>query len=125
LDPDPHRSPDEGEVMTEEPVKDERQTGEPTPGDDAITKLRNEFQEQFSTLKTTFETENKKNLDLIDKLTKENEDLHRALIRSAQMPPAEPAPQKTEEELYAERIIELSKKSKMIEKRNRGIFDAD
>ena len=109
--------------MTTE-AEDQKKT-DPQQSEDPIAKLRDEFQTQFTQLKTTFETENKKNLDLIDKLTKENEDLHRALIRSAQMPPAEPAPQKTEEELYAERIIELSKKSKMIEKRNRGIFDAD
>lgn len=103
---------------TEQP----KQTEQP-PAEDPIAKLRDEFQTQFTQLKTTFETENKKNLETISQLRKENEDLHRALIRSAQMPKEEPPPQKTEEEIYADKIIALSERSKQIERLNRGIFD--
>lgn len=102
--------------------EDQKKT-DPQQSDDPIAKLRDEFQTQFTQLKTTFETENKKNLETISQLQKENEDLHRALIRSAQMPKEEPPPQKTEEEIYADKIIALSERSKQIERLNRGIFD--
>ena len=92
--------------------------------EDPIAKLRDEFQTEFTQLKTTFETENKKNLETISQLQKENEDLHRALIRSAQMPKEEPPPEKTEEEIYADKIIALSERSKQIERLNRGLFNA-
>ena len=101
----------------------EDQKNDPQQSEDPIAKLRDEFQIQFTQLKTTFETENKKNLETISQLQKENEDLHRALIRSAQMPKEEPPPQKTEEEIYADKIIALSERSKQIERLNRGIFD--
>lgn len=101
----------------------EDQKSDPQQSEDPIAKLRDEFQTQFTQLKTTFETENKKNLETISQLQKENEDLHRALIRSAQMPKEEPPPQKTEEEIYADKIIALSERSKQIERLNRGIFD--
>lgn len=107
--------------MTTE-AEDQKKT-DPQQSDDPIAKLRDEFQTQFTQLKTTFETENKKNLETISQLQKENEDLHRALIRSAQMPKEEPPPQKTEEEIYADKIIALSERSKQIERLNRGIFD--
>ena len=107
--------------MTTE-AEDQKNT-DPQQSDDPIAKLRDEFQTQFTQLKTTFETENKKNLETISQLQKENEDLHRALIRSAQMPKEEPPPQKTEEEIYADKIIALSERSKQIERLNRGIFD--
>ena len=107
--------------MTTE-AEDQKKT-DPQQSEDPIAKLRDEFQTQFTQLKTTFETENKKNLETISQLQKENEDLHRALIRSAQMPKEEPPPQKTEEEIYADKIIALSERSKQIERLNRGIFD--
>ena len=101
--------------MTEEAQDQPQQTEDP------IAKLRDEFQSQFNTLKTTFEEENKKNLETISSLKKENEDLHRALIRSAQLPPAEQPQQKTEEQIYQEQIAEYAKKSIAYEKMNRGI----
>lgn len=103
--------------------EDQSKKTDPQQSEDPIAKLRDEFQTQFTQLKTTFETENKKNLETISQLQKENEDLHRALIRSAQMPKEEPPPQKTEEEIYADKIIALSERSKQIERLNRGIFD--
>lgn len=106
--------------MTEE-TKTSEQPKENPPSEDAISKLRDEFQQQFSTMKESFEAENKKNLDLITKLTKENEDLHRALVRSAQLPPEQKQPEKTEQEIYQEKIAEYSKKSIAYEKYNRGL----
>lgn len=103
--------------MTEEAQEQPQQT----PTEDPIAKLRDEFQSQFNTLKTTFEEENKKNLETISSLKKENEDLHRALIRSAQLPPVPEVPQKTEEQIYQEQITEYAKKSIAYEKMNRGI----
>lgn len=103
--------------MTEEAQDQPQQTRT----EDPIAKLRDEFQSQFNTLKTTFEEENKKNLETISSLKKENEDLHRALIRSAQLPPDQQVPQKTEEQIYQEQIAEYAKKSIAYEKMNRGI----
>lgn len=104
--------------MTEE-AQDQPQQTQTT--EDPIAKLRDEFQSQFNTLKTTFEEENKKNLETISSLKKENEDLHRALIRSAQLPPVQEVPAKTEEQIYQEQIAEYAKKSIAYEKMNRGI----
>lgn len=98
--------------MTDE--QPEQKSGAEQPSE--IEKLRNEFQEQFATLKSTFETELKKSKEENDRLSKENEDLHRALVRSAQLPPAAAPVQKTEEELYAEKIKKYAEKSIAIEK---------
>ena len=81
-----------------------------------IEKLRNEFQEQFATLKSSFETELKKATDENTSLRKENEELHRALVRSAQLPPAEVPVQKTEEELRAEFVKKYAERAIAIEK---------
>lgn len=108
--------------MTEnKEIKSSSSEGEAPPADDAISKLRSEFQEQFNTMKETFAAENKKNLETISKLTKENEDLHRALVRSAQLPPEQTVKEKTPEEIYQEKILALADKSIAIEKAQRGI----
>lgn len=93
----------------EQPVETSEQPSE-------IEKLRNEFQEQFATLKTSFESELKKSTEENAALRKENEELHRALVRSAQLPPQQTSVQKTEQEIYAERINALAAKSLAIEK---------
>lgn len=78
-----------------------------------IEKLRDEFQEQFNTIKTSYEKTAADLKESNDKLSKENEELRRALIRNTSMgtPSGEPPKQKTEEELYQEKIAALSKKS--------------
>ena len=81
-----------------------------------IEKLRNEFQEQFATLKSSFETELAKSKEENSALKKENAELNRALVRSAQLPPQQAPVQKTEEELYAEKINAIAAKSIAIEK---------
>ena len=76
-----------------------------------VERLRDEFSDQFNTLKTSYEKTAAEQKELIESLKKENEDLHRALIRSVTMDPQPAQKQKTEEELYQERISELAKKS--------------
>ena len=94
----------------------EEQVAETSEQPSEIEKLRNEFQEQFTTLRTSFENELKKSTEEISRLTKENEDLHRALVRSAQIPAPEVPVQKTEEELRAEFVKKYAEKAIAIEK---------
>ena len=70
-----------------------------------------EFRKEFDTLKASFEAELKALKTENESLKSQNTDLQRALIRSATVPenPA-PAP-KTEEQLYAEKIDALAKKT--------------
>ena len=97
-------------------MTDQEQSTETSEQPSEIEKLRNEFQEQFATLKTSFESELKKSSEENAALRKENEELHRALVRSAQLPPQQTPVQKTEQEIYAERINALAAKSLAIEK---------
>ena len=84
-----------------------------------IEKLRDEFTEQFATLKTSYEKTAAEQKETIEKLTKENQDLQRALIRSVTIDPQPAVHEPTEEELYQKRVQEYSKKSLEILK-NRG-----
>lgn len=84
-----------------------------------IEKLRDEFTEQFATLKTSYEKTAAEQKETIEKLTKENQDLQRALIRSVTIDPQPASKEPTAEELYQKQIDELSKKSLEILK-NRG-----
>ena len=97
-------------------MTDQEQPTETPEQPSEIEKLRNEFQEQFATLKTSFESELKKSSEENAALRKENEELHRALVRSAQLPPQQAPVQKTEQEIYADRINALAAKSLAIEK---------
>ena len=97
-------------------MTDQEQPAETPEQLSEIEKLRNEFQEQFATLKTSFESELKKSSEENAALRKENEELHRALVRSAQLPPQQTPVQKTEQEIYADRINALAAKSLAIEK---------
>ena len=108
--------------MTEEKKKkDPESSGSDKTSDKSeVERLRDEFSEQFATLKNSYEKTAAEQKDLIETLKKENEDLHRALIRSVTFDP-QPAPskEKTEDELYQERIAELAKKSLEIQKKGR------
>lgn len=100
--------------MTEDPSSETSKETEPVS---EIEKLRNEFQEQFAAMKTSFAAEQEKSNAEISRLTKENEELHRALVRSALLPKTEEAPvQKTEEELRAEFVKKYAEKAIAIEK---------
>lgn len=98
--------------MTEEQPDQSPETQEVSP----IEKLRNEFQEQFNTLQSTFAAELEKNKAEIERLQKENTDLNRALIRSAQLPPQSAPVQKTEQEIYQENVAKWAAKSLEYEK---------
>lgn len=74
-----------------------------------IEQLRNEFQEQFTTLKESFEASNKEKDELIEQLKSHNQELERALIRSAVH--EAPAPQKTSDQIYSEKISALADKT--------------
>ena len=84
---------------------------EPAPMENPVASLRDEFRKEFDTLKSSFEAELKTLKSENESLKSQNTDLQRALIRSATVPetPA-PAP-KTEEQLYAEKIDALAKKT--------------
>lgn len=77
-----------------------------------VEKLRDEFTAQFATLKQSFESElstlKAENAELKGK----NDELSRALVRSAINPsPVKPEEPKTDEELYKEKIDGLSKRT--------------
>ena len=74
-----------------------------------IEQLRNEFQEQFSALKTSFEESTREKDEHIAQLKSHNQELERALIRSAVH--EAPAPSKTEEQIYSEKITSLANKT--------------
>ena len=104
--------------MTETEKKAEGQSSG-TDTRSEIEKLRDEFTEQFATLKTSYEKTAAEQKETIEKLTKENQDLQRALIRSVTLDPQPTSHEPTAEELYQKRIQEYSKKSLEILK-NRG-----
>lgn len=94
--------------MTEDPIITSDPNADPSP----VDKLRAEFQEQFETLKKSFEGQKAESDKLIESLKKENEELHRSLIRSAMIPtPEKPLAEKTAEEKYNEEIETLAKKT--------------
>lgn len=94
--------------MTDEPT--------PTPSpesdeSDLIKSLRDEMQTQYNTLKEAMDSALKERDDTIATLMKEKQNLQNALVVSATTPRVEEPPPKTEEELYAERIDALAKRT--------------
>lgn len=74
---------------------------EPVYSDDYV-KLRDEMAEQIKTLKESFEASNKEKDELIQHLKDQNQELQRAVVRSAMTePPKVEEHIPTEEELYA------------------------
>ena len=77
-----------------------------------VEKLRDEFTAQFTTLKQSFESELTALKTENTSLKETNDELRRALVRSATTPAPAPAEKpKTEEELYQEKIANLSKRT--------------
>ena len=96
--------------MTDEPKTP------PAPADKSeksdVEKLRDEFTAQFSTLKQSFESELNALKTENTSLKETNDELRRALVRSATTSPPSPSEEpKTEEQLYQEKIAELSKRT--------------
>lgn len=87
-------------------------TDEPTP-DNPYEQLRSEMQAQYNELRSAFEASTKEKDDMIAELKQSNQDLQRALLRSAFTEgPSQPAPGKTPEQEYEENIRTLFERSK-------------
>ena len=75
--------------------------------------LKSEMQAQYNELKSAFENSTKEKDELIAQLQKSNQDLQRALLRSAFTEgPSQSEPVKTPEQEYEEKIQALYEKSK-------------
>ena len=75
--------------------------------------LKSEMQAQYNELKSAFENSTKEKDELIAQLQKSNQDLQRALLRSAfSEGPSQSEPVKTPEQEYEEKIKALYEKSK-------------
>ena len=75
--------------------------------------LKTEMQAQYNELKSAFENSTKEKDELIAQLKQSNQDLQRALLRSAFTEgPSQSAPVKTPEQEYEEKIKALFEKSK-------------
>lgn len=80
--------------------------------DNAYETLRNEMQAQYNSLKESFEHSNLEKDELIAQLKSQNEDLQRALVRSAFTVPQPSEQPKTEEQLYQDKINAILDKAK-------------
>ena len=75
--------------------------------------LKQEMQAQYNELKSAFENSTREKDELIAQLQQSNQDLQRALLRSAFTEgPSQSAPVKTPEQEYEEKIKALFEKSK-------------
>ena len=75
--------------------------------------LKQEMQAQYNELKSAFENSTREKDELIAQLQQSNQDLQRALLRSAFTEgPSQSAPEKTPEQEYEEKIQDLYKRSK-------------
>ena len=75
--------------------------------------LKTEMQAQYNELKSAFENSTREKDELIAQLQQSNQDLQRALLRSAFTEgPSQSAPVKTPEQEYEEKIQALFEKSK-------------
>ena len=75
--------------------------------------LKTEMQAQYNELKSAFENSTKEKDELIAQLQKSNQDLQRALLRSAFTEgPSQSVSEKTPEQEYEEKIKALYEKSK-------------
>ena len=96
--------------MTEEPKKEPEGKKDPEKSD--VEKLRDEFTAQFATMKQSFESELNALKTENTQLKENNDELKRALVRSAISPaPAKTEAPKTDEELYKEKIDACAKRT--------------
>ena len=94
-----------------EPVHSQETPAE-TPEENPIQKLRDEFQRQFTALKTSTEEAIASKDKQISELTEQLKQANAALLKSAFTPAPAPTPEKSEEEIYQDRIQSLYEKSK-------------
>lgn len=88
--------------MTDEPA--------PAPEPNEYQKMRDEFTAQFTELKKSFESSISELKTQNEELTKHNQELQRALIRSATNP-APTEPELSEEDKYTQLIDKLAKQT--------------
>ena len=75
--------------------------------------LKQEMQAQYNELQSAFENSTREKDEMIAQLQQSNQDLQRALLRSAFTEgPSQSAPEKTPEQEYEEKIQDLYKRSK-------------
>lgn len=74
-----------------------------------VEQLRAEFAEQIKTLKETFAEDVSKRDALIQELKVTNEDLRRSLIRTTTITPEVKPLEKTDAEIYQDKVDELAK----------------
>lgn len=87
------------------------ETGQPDVN--PYEQLKQEMQAQYNELKSAFENSTKEKDELIAQLQQSNQDLQRALLRSAFTEgPSQSAPAKTPEQEYEEKIQDLYQRSK-------------
>lgn len=89
---------------------------EEQPQENIYETLKNEMQSQYNELKSAFEQSNKEKDDLIASLKSQNEDLQRALVRTAFTVPEPEEQPKSEEEIYMDHVQHLLRKAKTYSK---------
>lgn len=94
-------------MTTEAPEVNQPDTA---PPEDPVGALRDEMAIQFADLKKSFEAQLQESAGVIEKLTAENKELHRAVVRSAVAGPT-PTPAKSESEIYQDKINMLAGKT--------------
>lgn len=86
-------------------------TVQPSEESNPFDAIKQELQEQMATMKESFEQSLNEKDDQIKQLLEQNQQLQRALVRSAMTDPV-PAPQpKSEEDIYKEQIQALAGKT--------------
>lgn len=99
-----------------DPDKDPSNPPEPKESD-LLAQIRQEMQEQFAAFKKETETVLEAQKAQIAQLEADKASLQAALVKSATSPPPVKEPEKTEEDLYRERVEALAEKGLELMKR--------
>ena len=99
-----------------DPDKDPPNPPEPKESD-LLAQIRQEMQEQFAAFKKETETVLEAQKAQIAQLEADKASLQAALVKSATSPPPAKEPEKTEEDLYRERVETLAEKGLELMKR--------
>ena len=81
--------------------------GEPAQQSETIAELKEMFAQQFAEIRQQNEETVKQLNETIEQLRKDNASLKAEVVRSATMALPKKEPEKTPEEIYADRIMEL------------------
>ena len=97
--------------MSDNPSSEQANVEQPETPKLSAESPRDEFMQQFAALRESFESQLKELKDQNAELKSQNTELSRALVRSATVPQPEPVVEKTEQEIYQEKIDALAKKT--------------